>query len=53
MAAVVGKVSRHGLRIETHHRSQRNKTIYKLVLKLLAVKSPLEQLYISNKVVHS
>ena len=47
MATIVGIISRHGLRIEVHHRNQPNKS--KLLLYKLYLNSQLKQLYISNK----
>ena len=49
MAAVVGIVSRHGLRIEAHRRNQPNKSKLTLYKPLLRLYSHLKQLYISNK----
>ena len=52
MAAIVSIVSRHGLRIESHHRNQPNKSKLVLYKPLLRLYSHLKQLYISNKMKH-
>ena len=52
MAAVVGIVSRRGLRIEVCHRNQPNKSKLALYKPLLCLYSHLKQLYISNKTKH-
>ena len=49
-AAVVGIVSRHGLRIEVHRRNQPNKSRLALCKPWIHFNSLLKQLYISNKV---
>ena len=49
MAAVVGIVSKRGLRIEAHHRNQPNKSKLALYKPLLRLYSHLKQPYISNK----
>ena len=49
MAAVVGIVSRCGLRIEVRRRNQPNKSKLVLCKPLLHLCSYLKQLYISNK----
>ena len=49
MAAIVGVVSRCGLRIEAHCRNQPNKSKLVLYKPLLRLYSHLKQLYISNK----
>ena len=49
MTTVVSIVSRHGLRIEAHHRNQHNKTKLALYKPLYC---HLKQLYISNKTEH-
>ena len=46
MAPIVSIISRHGLRIEAHHRNQPNKS---KLAPLLYFYSYLKQLYISNK----
>ena len=48
MAAIVGIVTRRGLRIEVHHRSQPNKSKLALCKPLLHLYSHLKQLYISS-----
>ena len=52
MAAIVNIDSRHGLRIEAHHRNQPNKSRLGLYKPLLHFYSHLKQLYISNKTEH-
>ena len=52
MAAIVNIDSRHGLRIEAHHRNQPNKSKLALYKPLLHFYSHLKQLYISNKTEH-
>ena len=52
MAAIVGIVGRHGLRIEPCHRNQPNKSKLTLYKPLLHFYSHLKQLYISNKKEH-
>ena len=53
MAAVVSIISRCGLRIEVHHRNQPTKTKLAALYKLLfQFKSPLKELYVSNKMEH-
>ena len=49
MAAIVGIISRHGLRIEASHRNQANKSKLALYKPLLCLYSRLKQLYISNR----
>ena len=49
MAAIVGIVSRRGLRIEARHRNQPNKSKLALYKPLLRLYSHLKQPYISNK----
>ena len=49
MAAVVGIISRHGLTIIAHHRSQPNESKLALYKPLLHFYSHLKQLYMSNK----
>ena len=49
MAAILSIVTRHGLRIEVHHRNQPNKSKLALYKPLLHFYSHLKQLYISNK----
>ena len=49
MAAVVGIISRRGLKIEVHHRNQPNKSKLVLYKPLLHFYSHLKQLYMSNK----
>ena len=49
MAAIVGIVSRRGLRIEAHHRNQPNKSKLALYKPLIRLYSHLKQLPISNK----
>ena len=49
MAAIVGIVSRHGLRIEARHRNQANKSKLALYKPLICLYSHLKQRYISNK----
>ena len=49
MAAIVGIVSRRGLRIEVHHKNQPNKSKLLLYKPLLCLYSHLKQPYISNK----
>ena len=49
MAAIVGIVSRRGLRIEVRHRNQSNKSKLALYKPLLCLYSHLKQPYISNK----
>ena len=49
MAAIVGIVSRRGLRIEARRRSQPNKSKPALYKPLLRLHSHLKQPYISNK----
>ena len=49
MAAIVGIISRHGLRIEGRHRNQPNKIKLTLYKPLLHLYSHLKQPYISNK----
>ena len=49
VTAIVGIDSRHGLRIETHHRNQPNKSKLALYEPLLYFYSHLKQLYISKK----
>ena len=49
MAAIVGIISRRGLRIEVHHRNQPNKSKLVLYKPLLRLYSHLKQPYISNK----
>ena len=51
MAALVGIVSRRGLRIKLCHRNQPNKSKLALCKPLLYFYSHLKQLYISNKIV--
>ena len=52
MAAIVGIVSRRGLRIEARHRNQPNKSKLALYKPLLCLYSHLKQPYISNKTKH-
>ena len=49
MAAIVGIVSRRGLRIEAHRTNQPNKSKLALYKPLLHLYSHLKQPYISNK----
>ena len=49
MAAIVGIVSRRGLRIEVHRRNQANKSKLVLYKPLLRLYSHLKQPYISNR----
>ena len=49
VAAIVGIVSRHGLRIEAHRRNQPNKSKLVLYKPLLRLCRHLKQPYISNK----
>ena len=49
MAAIVGIVSRHDLRIEVRHRNQANKSKLVLYKPLLCLYSHLKQPYISNR----
>ena len=49
MAAIVGIVSRCGLRIEARRRNQPNKSKLVLYKPLLHLYSHLKQLYLSNK----
>ena len=49
MVAVVGIVSKRGLRIEAHHKNQPNKSKLALYKPLLCLYSHLKQPYISNK----
>ena len=49
MAAVVGIVSRCGLRIEVHCSNKPNKTKVVLYKLLLSLQTHLKQLYLSNK----
>ena len=49
MAAIVGFVTRRGLRIEVHRRNQPNKSKLALYKPLLRLYSHLKQPYISNK----
>ena len=49
MAAIVGIVSRRGLRIEARHRNQANKSKLALYKPLLCLYSHLKQPYISNR----
>ena len=49
MAAIVGIVSRYGLRIKARHRNQANKSKLALYKPLLCLYSHLKQPYISNK----
>ena len=49
MAAIVGIVSRRGLRIEVRRRNQANKSKLALYKPLLCLYSHLKQLYISNR----
>ena len=52
MAAIVGVVSRRGLRIEARRRNQPNKNKLALYKPLLCLYSHLKQPYISNKTKH-
>ena len=52
MAAIVGIVSRSGLRIEVRHRNQSNKSKLALYKPLLCLYSHLKQPPISNKTKH-
>ena len=52
MAAVVGIVSRRGLRIEARCRNQANKSKLSLYKPLLCLYSHLKQPYISNRTKH-
>ena len=49
MAAIVGIISKHGLRIEACRRNQSNKSKLALYKPLLCLYSHLKQPYISNK----
>ena len=49
MAAIVGIISRRGLRIEARHRNQPNKSKLALYKPLIRLCSHLKQLSISNK----
>ena len=49
MAAIVGIISRRGLRIEAHHRNQANRGKLALYKPLLCLYSHLKQPYISNR----
>ena len=49
MAAIVGIISRHGLRNESRHRNQPNKSKLALYKPLLHFYSHVKQLYTSNK----
>ena len=49
MAAIVGIISRHGLRIELHRRNKPNKCKLVLYKPLRCLYSHLKQPYISNK----
>ena len=49
MAAIVGIISRRGLRIEMRHRNQPNKSKLALYKPLIRLYSHLKQPYISNK----
>ena len=49
MAAIVGIVSRRGLRIEARHKNQPNKSKLVLYKPLLRLYSHLKQPYVSNK----
>ena len=52
MAAIVGIVSRRGLRVEAHRRNQPNKSKLALYKPLIRLYSHLKQLPISNKMKH-
>ena len=52
MAAIVGIVSRRGLRIKARRRNQPNKSKLALYKQLLRLCSHLKQPYISNKMKH-
>ena len=49
MAAIVGILSRYGIRIEVHRRNQPNKSKLMVYKPLLHLYSHLKQPYISNK----
>ena len=53
VAAIVGIISRHGLRIEAHHRNQSSKSKLSLYKSILHFYSHLKQSYLSNKTEHS
>ena len=52
MAAIVGIISRRGLRIEARRRNQANKNKLALYKPLLCLYSHLKQPYISNRTKH-
>ena len=52
MAAIVGTVSRFGLRNKAHHRNQPKKRKLALYKPILHFYSHLKQLYMSNKAEH-